>query len=557
MKTSQLFLGLLLSVTSLAAQARLTDNKVQWSVKSSQLKAKVTEGFHFNIEAPASIQKGSLSLQPQVKKEKDLAFNISKVKGQSFDLSFYVCDDANTVCEEHSGHFKIQGKKLISATKSETANNKIASSTAATLNHHGFIENNLSAGLTQAAAENKKVLVDFGAPWCPSCVRMETEVFGEEVFQTAAKDFIKVAINVDKASMKELSKKYTIHAIPTVLILNAKGEELYRLLDYKPADQIAQSLNTAQKMSLIPLSELTLKAEGGDKEAQRQLAERSFNAMQFAEAARWYAYVGEKNIRWATADINAAEANASSDEKKTELKKTLEKWIALFPTHYASVGWREQLAQKIQGDVKNVKPETQNLVAENLKILKDLNSSSRKFNSAVKNGEFSDIPELEKVQLTLSLIENYKLIQNTEETKKFQKQLIEELNKLPLSVDKPGMILSTLYYYRQADRADLALEWLTKLQAKDPATDVYEAKMVSIYMSLKNYEKALPLSKNIIAKNPDRKLGYMKQLAEIQKNLQQRKDALATIKSALKSPEAKMKHNEQLVKAFKDMQSSL
>ncbi|MNJ96804.1 Thioredoxin [compost metagenome] len=559
MKISNVSLALILFTLPFSSWARLTDGKVHLKVESTKIVAHIDSGFHFNKEAPASLQVDSQSSKPLKKEEKEIIFDASSVKGKSFSLNYYVCDDANTVCEEHEGSFKVQGNKVVAAnTKAATpALAKPAfKSDKIELNSHGFITNNLKAALALAKKDNKLVFVDFGAPWCPSCVRMETEVFGEKVFADATKDLVKVAIDVDKADNKSLSKQYNIKAIPTVIVMNAQGEELYRLLDYKPAEAVASSLQQALKTSMIPLAELTKKATAGDKVAQKALGERSYNALQYGEAAKWFAMADDKDILWAKSEIYAAE-KTGKPEATAKRKALLEKWISTFPGHAASVEWRAELANLIQGEQTDIKPEAKKLAEQNIELLNGLLKSEKKFKAAKKNKEFEESSDIEKVELATSLAGSYKFLKDTKSTAEAQMLAIKELQAIDFNVQQPGRILSALFYFRENGRPDLAISWLEKLMTAYPDTDVYETKLAYTYMKLKEYDKALPLAQKIVTKNPDRKLSNMKLVAEIQKELKLKKEARQTITQALKLPEAKLKHNEMLVKSFKEMKKSL
>lgn len=84
---------------------------------------------------------------------------------------------------------------------------------------------------------DQPVLVDFWAPWCGPC-RMVAPVL-EELSEKMGSDIKFVKLNTDENI--QTAQKYQIMAIPSMLVFK-KGEEVDRIIGFKPKDQLEDQL---------------------------------------------------------------------------------------------------------------------------------------------------------------------------------------------------------------------------------------------------------------------------------------------------------------------------
>ncbi|HUG10738.1 MAG TPA: thioredoxin family protein [Opitutaceae bacterium] len=96
------------------------------------------------------------------------------------------------------------------------------------------------AALTTAKDEGKAVLLDFtGSDWCVWCHRLEAEVFEQQAFLDYAREHL-VLVRLDfprktklptelQAQNDALSERFDVGGYPTVILLDASGEEIGRL----------------------------------------------------------------------------------------------------------------------------------------------------------------------------------------------------------------------------------------------------------------------------------------------------------------------------------------
>lgn len=101
------------------------------------------------------------------------------------------------------------------------------------------------AALDTAAKEHKNVLLDFtGSDWCPWCIRLKKDVFGQQAFvDYANKNLVLVEVDFPqgkslssavKAQNDGLQEKYAVQGFPTLVLLSPEGKILKQQSGYIP-----------------------------------------------------------------------------------------------------------------------------------------------------------------------------------------------------------------------------------------------------------------------------------------------------------------------------------
>jgi thiol:disulfide interchange protein DsbD len=99
--------------------------------------------------------------------------------------------------------------------------------------HAGWLEQDLEGALARAKAEQKLVLVDIYAEWCAQCRELDEKTWPEAgVKQWLTQNAVPIRIDTD-ARRKDLAEKLQIRSYPTVLLLDAEGRELRRILGFQ------------------------------------------------------------------------------------------------------------------------------------------------------------------------------------------------------------------------------------------------------------------------------------------------------------------------------------
>lgn len=94
----------------------------------------------------------------------------------------------------------------------------------------------LGQALDLAKRSNKLVLSDLSAIWCPSCRKLDKQVFSDKRVQTQLKqDFVYARIEYESPEGEIFMRNYQVTGFPSLLVLNAEGEKLVQLpINYEP-----------------------------------------------------------------------------------------------------------------------------------------------------------------------------------------------------------------------------------------------------------------------------------------------------------------------------------
>ena len=101
-----------------------------------------------------------------------------------------------------------------------------------------------------AAEQDKLVLADLSAIWCPSCRTLDRDVFSNpEVIAAITSRFVFARIEYESEDGKAFMKRYNVSGFPTLLILKANGDLVRKLpLELDPHSFI-NSLDDGEKQS--------------------------------------------------------------------------------------------------------------------------------------------------------------------------------------------------------------------------------------------------------------------------------------------------------------------
>jgi tetratricopeptide (TPR) repeat protein len=139
-----------------------------------------------------------------------------------------------------------------------------------------WYEGPLVSALQEAQAQQRLVFVDVVAAWCAPCHQMDAELFPrEEVGRALANGYIALRIDGESPEGAELANRYHVGTFPTLLVLDARGTEIERLMGVSSPTELVRALTHFRE------------GKGGLAELERQLARAPTDALRFEVAMRY------------------------------------------------------------------------------------------------------------------------------------------------------------------------------------------------------------------------------------------------------------------------------
>ena len=117
-----------------------------------------------------------------------------------------------------------------------------------------FIENSWTEALKQAALQHKYIFVDAYATWCGPCKMLKSTTFKDpKAAEFFNKNFVNVAIDMEKGQGPALASQWGMQAYPTLIIFDSTGAPVLGTVGYIRAnDLIKFGQKALSKKSVAP-----------------------------------------------------------------------------------------------------------------------------------------------------------------------------------------------------------------------------------------------------------------------------------------------------------------
>jgi len=116
-----------------------------------------------------------------------------------------------------------------------------------------------------AKERNTNIVINFYAYWCPACRELYKSVLNSEGVKKVLSEYVFARCNGEEGEGEKLFNQYKVTAFPTLLILDASGKELDRLVDEIDEAKIKKSLENV-KSGRSDLEELAKRSDANPKD---------------------------------------------------------------------------------------------------------------------------------------------------------------------------------------------------------------------------------------------------------------------------------------------------
>lgn len=164
-----------------------------------------------------------------------------------------------------------------------------------------WVQGGYDDALTKAKSDNDKlVMVEFSTEWCSWCKRLDAQTWPDpQVIEVARQHLVPVEIDAEKGDGIELAKKFRIGGYPTMVFLNAEGEEVDRIPGYLPAeDMVGELTRIVNGIDTYPTLKARLEENPNDPGLLIQFAQKVENMSGLEGAVSYW----EKILDLAEAD---------------------------------------------------------------------------------------------------------------------------------------------------------------------------------------------------------------------------------------------------------------
>lgn len=110
-----------------------------------------------------------------------------------------------------------------------------------------------SEGFKVAKSENKYIMIDFYADWCPACIELDKYTYTDKEVIKELQEFTAVKIDSTKLTpeIKELFNKYGIVGLPAVIFLDKEGKVLddYMLSGFEKPSEFIKRIKAIKEIN--------------------------------------------------------------------------------------------------------------------------------------------------------------------------------------------------------------------------------------------------------------------------------------------------------------------
>lgn len=96
--------------------------------------------------------------------------------------------------------------------------------------------------LALAAKTGKPIMIDFYADWCSWCRKLDEDTYSDPEVGKASAQLINIKMDTATKEGGELARRYRVRGLPTIIFLYSSGEEMGRVIGYRPPEVFLEIL---------------------------------------------------------------------------------------------------------------------------------------------------------------------------------------------------------------------------------------------------------------------------------------------------------------------------
>ena len=200
------------------------------------LKARVADGyFTFEVNNPAPPEEGPSRLRLPLVRER-------RVEAWTVTVSGAACADDGTTCVPFHVVAELDQGKLRASLATQAGR-----APGTSLGEPPPPRPPPKAPESLINQESRPVIVHFFAIWCPPCDRLRDEFLNDPDWATFLNDYDVRSLDADDPSSFAEKERYRVGEYPTLILTNAGGDVLERVVGFPGASEVARRLQTSPR----------------------------------------------------------------------------------------------------------------------------------------------------------------------------------------------------------------------------------------------------------------------------------------------------------------------
>ncbi|MBS1514669.1 MAG: thioredoxin fold domain-containing protein [Bacteroidetes bacterium] len=168
---------------------------------------------------------------------------------------------------------------------------------AANADEIAFEKGTFNEILKKAKEQNKIVMIDFITDWCIWCKHLDMRVYSNKaVVKYAEKHQINWKTDAEKEG-KDLAKKYGVNSYPTLLFVDADGNEIDKIIGFYPAPDFLENIKKInERKSSLAYLQSNYNNNKTDLKANLDLANRLIAEGKADDAKKYLNYIIQTDV---------------------------------------------------------------------------------------------------------------------------------------------------------------------------------------------------------------------------------------------------------------------